>query len=186
MIFQQNRCPTVEFHRMLALAKPVKLSPFVRPKNSRFPAQRQACFVQNTTLKFARKSRQFMKIQIGSDEKFSSGFFARSEFLHSLQVIFQFINTTSFLGIGKFFGEISFFGFSRVAPFPPAAMNGLFKFIFVSVYLLAQQKLFIQNIKAVKFSFSRASNFFSKANEIRTLPFSLTRVSQMSSLRRPP
>ena len=114
---------------MLALAKPVKPSPFVRPKDSRFPAQRQACFVQNTTLKFARKSRQFMKVhQIGSDEKCSSGFFARSEFLHSLQVIFQFIKTTSFLGIGKFFGELSFFGFSRVVPCPPAAMNGLFKF----------------------------------------------------------
>ena len=77
-----------------------------------------------------------MKVHIGSDEKFSSGFFARSEFLHSLQVIFQFINTTSVLEIGKFFGELSFFGFSRVVPFPPAAMNGLFKFIFVSVYLL--------------------------------------------------
>ena len=60
---------------MLALAKPVvmKPSPFVRPKDSRFPAQRQACFVQNTTLKFARKSRQFMKVPIGSAEKFSSG-----------------------------------------------------------------------------------------------------------------
>ena len=140
---------------MLALAKPVKPSPFVRPKDSRFPAQRQACFVKNTTLKFARKSRQFMKVHIGSDEKFSSGFFARFEFLHSLQVIFQFINTTSVLGIGKFFGgELSFFGFSRVVPFPPAAMNGLFKSIFVSVYLLPQQK-FIQNIKAVKFSFSQ-------------------------------
>ena len=146
---------------MLALAKPVKPSPFVRPKHSRFPAQRQAYFVQNTTLKFARKSRQFMKVHVGSDENFSSGFFARSEFLHSLQVISQFINTTSVLGIGKFFGELSFFGFSRVVPFPPAAMNGLLKFIFVSVYLVSQQKLFIQNVKAVKFSFSRAeSNFF--------------------------
>ena len=162
----------------------MKPSPFVRPKDSRFPAQRQACFVQNTTLKFARKSRLFVKVHIGSDENVSSGFFARSEFLHSLQVIFQFINTTSVLGIGKFFGELSFFGFSRVVPFRPAAMNGLFKFIFVSVYLLPQQKLFIQNIKAVKFSFSRAgSNFFSKANEIRTLPFSLTHVSQMNLLR---
>ena len=112
---------------MLALAKPVKPSPFVRPKDSRFPVQRQACFVQNTTLKFARKSRQFMKVHIGSDEKFSSGFFARSEFLHSPQIIFQFGNTTSVLGIGKFFGELSFFGFSRVVPFPPAPMNGLFK-----------------------------------------------------------
>ena len=189
MISQQNSCPAVEFHRMLALAKPVKSSPFVRPKDSGFPAQRQECFVQNTTLKFGRKSRQFMKVHIGSDEKISNGFFARFEFLHSLQVIFQFINTTSVLGIGKFFGgELSFFGFSsRVVPFPPAAMNGLLKFVFVSVYLLPQQKLFIQNIKAVKFSFSRAeSNFFSKANEIRTLPFSLTRVSQMNSLRRPP
>ena len=131
-----------------------------------------------------------MKVHIGSDEKFSSRSFARSEFLHSLQVIFQFVNITSVLGIGKFFGELSFFGFSRVVPFRPAAMNdmnGLFKFIFVSVYLLPQQKLFIQNIKAVKFSFSRAeSNFFSKANEISTLPFSLTHVSQMNLLRRSP
>ena len=151
---------------MLALAKPVKPSPFVRPKDSRFP-------VQNTILKFARKSRQFMKVHIGSDEKFSGGFFARFEFLHSLQVIFQFINTTSVLGIGKFFrGQLSFFGFSRVVSFPPAAMKGLFKFIFVSMYLLPQQKLFIQNIKAMKFSFSRAeSNFFSKANEIANCAF---------------
>ena len=89
---------------MLTLAKPVKPLPFVRPKDSRFPAQRQACFVQNTTLKFARKSRQFMKAHIGSEEKFSSGFLSRFEFLHSPQVIFQFINTTSVLGIGKFFG----------------------------------------------------------------------------------
>ena len=78
---------------MLPLAKPVKPSPFVRSKDSRFPDQRQACFVQNTTLKFDRKSRQFRKVHIGSDEKFSSGFFARSEFLHSFQVIFQFINS---------------------------------------------------------------------------------------------
>ena len=84
-----------------------------------------------------KSTLQFMKVHIGSDEKFSSGFFARFEFLHSLQVIFQFINTPSFLGNGKFFGgKLSFFGFSRVFPFPPAAMNGLFKFILVSVYLL--------------------------------------------------
>ena len=67
---------------MLALAKPVKPSPFVRPKDSRFPAQRQAFFVQNTTLKFARKSRQFMKVHIGSEEKFSSGFFGLSFFIY--------------------------------------------------------------------------------------------------------
>ena len=73
---------------ILALAKPVKPSPFVRPKDSRFHAQRQAYFVQNSTLKFARKSRQFMKVHLGSDEKFSSGFFARFEFLHSLQAVF--------------------------------------------------------------------------------------------------
>ena len=41
-------------------------------------------------------------------------------------------------------------------------------------------------IKAVKFPFSRTeSNFFSKANEIRTLLFSLTHVRQINSLRRP-
>ena len=46
---------------ILALTKPVKPSPFGRPKDSRFCAQRQACFVHNTTLKFARKSRQFIE-----------------------------------------------------------------------------------------------------------------------------
>ena len=58
---------------ILALAKPVKPSPFVGPKDSRFPARRHAHLVQNTTLKFARKSCQFIKVHIGSDEKFSSG-----------------------------------------------------------------------------------------------------------------
>ena len=65
-----------------------------------------------------------MKVHIGSDEKFSSGLFARFEFLHSLQVVLQFINTTSVLGSASFSGgELSFFGFSRVVPFPPAAMK---------------------------------------------------------------
>ena len=58
---------------ILAFAKPGKPSPFVRPKDSRFPAQRQAYFVQNTTLKFARKGRQFINVHISSDEKFLSG-----------------------------------------------------------------------------------------------------------------
>ena len=113
-----------------------------------------------------------MKVHIAFDEKFSSGFFARFEFLHSLQVIFQFINTTSVLGIGKFFGsELSFFGFSRVVPFPPAAINGLFKFIFVSVHLLPQQK-FIQNIKAVKFhSVEQNQTFFRKPMKFAHCPF---------------
>ena len=31
-----------------------------------------------------------MKVHIASDEKFSSGLFARLEFLHALQVVFQF------------------------------------------------------------------------------------------------
>ena len=68
-----------------------------------------------------------MKVHIGSDEKFFSGFFARFEFLHSLQVVFQFINTTSVLGIGKFVRRQTFIfrGFSRVVPFPPAAMKSL-------------------------------------------------------------
>ena len=87
---------------MLALSKSVKPSPSVRPNDSRFPARSQACFAQNTTLKFARKSRQFMKVHISSDEKFFSGFFARSEFLHLLQVIFHFINTMSVLGSASF------------------------------------------------------------------------------------
>ena len=142
----------------------------------------------DSPLKFARKSRQFKKVHRGSNEKFSSGFFARFEFLHSLQVIFQFINITSALGIGKFFGgELSVFGFSRIVPFPPAAMNGLFNFIFVSVYLVPQHKLFIKNyIGGEVFIQSSRIKLFAKANEIRTLPFSLTHVSQMNSLRRPP
>ena len=37
------------------------------------------------------KASQFMKVHIASDEKFSSGLFARKEFLRSLQVVFQFI-----------------------------------------------------------------------------------------------
>ena len=49
-----------------------------------------------------------MKIHIASEEKFSSGFFVRFEFLHSLQVVFQFINTASVLGIVKFFSAASF------------------------------------------------------------------------------
>ena len=80
------------FIQILALAKPVKPSPFVRPKvpfSLLIDAQRQAYFVQNTTLKFVRKSHQFMKVHVGSDEKFSSGLFAPLEFLHSLQVVFD-------------------------------------------------------------------------------------------------
>ena len=30
-----------------------------------------------------------MKVHVGSDEKFSSGLFARLEFLHALQVVFD-------------------------------------------------------------------------------------------------
>ena len=78
--------------QILALAKPVKPSPFVWPKvpfSLLIDAQRQAYFVQNTTLKFVRKSHQFMKVHVGSDEKFSSGLFAQLEFLHSLQVVFD-------------------------------------------------------------------------------------------------
>ena len=107
---------------MLALANPVKPSPFVRPKDSRFPAQRRACFVQNTTLKFARKSRQFMKVHIGSDEKFSSASsFARFKFLHSLQVIFQFKHNFC-PRVGKFFGrELIIFRFSQGCPLPASS-----------------------------------------------------------------
>ena len=92
-----------------------------------------------------------MKVHIGSDEKFPVGLFARFEFLHSLQVVFQFINTTSVLGIGKFFRRRAFIFrvFPQLSPFPLAAMKSFLN-IFVSVYLLPQQKL----LKAVKFSFS--------------------------------
>ena len=108
---------------MLAPAKPVKPSPFVRPKDSRFPTQRQACFAQNTTLKFVRKSRQFMKVHIGSDEKFSSGFFARFEFLHTLQVIFQFINTLLLSSGSASFSAASFYfsAFFQGCPLPASS-----------------------------------------------------------------
>ena len=108
---------------MLALAKPVKPLPFVRSKDSRFPAQREACFVQNATLKFARKSCQFIKVHIGSVENFPvASCFARFKFLHSLQVIFQFINTTSVLRIGKFFGgELIIFRFFQGCPLPASS-----------------------------------------------------------------
>ena len=46
--------------------------------NFRSPALRPAYFVRKTTLKFARKSPQYMRVQIGSDEIFSSVFCARS------------------------------------------------------------------------------------------------------------
>ena len=99
-----------------------------------------------------------MKVHIGSDEKFSCGLFARFEFLHSLQVVFQFINTTSVLRIGKFVRRRAFiFRFFQSCPLP-ASSDEVFKFIFVSVYLLPQQKLFTQNIKAGKFSFSAAES----------------------------
>ena len=63
-----------------------------------------------------------MKVHIGSDEKFSSGFFARFEFLRSLQVVFQFINTTSVLGIGKFFRRRAFiFRFFQSCPLPASS-----------------------------------------------------------------
>ena len=63
-------------------------------------------------------------LHVGSDENFSIVLFVRFEFLHSLQVVFQFINTTSVLGVGKFARHRTFiFRFSRVVPFPPAAMK---------------------------------------------------------------
>ena len=108
---------------MLALAKPVKPSPFVTPKDCRFPAERPAYFVQKTTLKSARKSRQFMKVHVGSEEKFSTFFrFARFEFFHSLQVVVQFININrnqQVCSAANFHLSV----FSRVVPFPSAAMK---------------------------------------------------------------
>ena len=123
-----------------------------------------------------------MKVHVGSDEKASTFFrLARFEFLHSLQVVFQFINTTSVLGIraSLFGGELSSFGFSRVVPFQPAAMKSFFKFIFVSVYLVLDRKFFIQNIKAVKFSFSRVESncFFRNSMKLAHCSFLDTRQS---------
>ena len=66
-----------------------------------------------------------MKVHIGSDEKFSSGFSARFEFLHSLQVVFRSLQTQILCpgSASLFASELSFFGFSRVVPFPPAAIK---------------------------------------------------------------
>ena len=66
-----------------------------------------------------------MKVHTGSEEKFSNVFFARFEFLLSLQDVFQFIiiNTTSVLGIGKFCLAASFHFSFFFSPFPPAAMK---------------------------------------------------------------
>ena len=64
-----------------------------------------------------------MKVHIASDEKFSSGLFARLEFLRSLQVVFQFTQLLCSGSASLFGGELSFFVFSRVVPFPPAAMK---------------------------------------------------------------
>ena len=118
---------------ILALAKPVKPTPFVRPKDSdSLPAS--SIFCSNAALTFARKSRQFMKEHVDSDEKFSSGFSARFEFLriHSLQFV-QFCSLqTQVLCPGSaslFSSDLSFFVFSRVVPFPPAAMKSF------SIYL---------------------------------------------------
>ena len=63
-----------------------------------------------------------MKVHIGSDEKFSSGLFARLEFLNSLHVVFQFINTASVLGIGKFVRRRAFiFHFFQSCPLPASS-----------------------------------------------------------------
>ena len=73
-----------------------------------------------------------MKVHVDSDEKFSSGFSARFEFLHSLQVVqFHSLQTQVLCpGSASLFGsDLSFFVFSRVVPFPPAAMKSF------SIYL---------------------------------------------------
>ena len=63
-----------------------------------------------------------MKVHIASDEKFSSGLFALLEFLHSLQVVFQFINTAYVLGIGKFVRRRAFiFRFFQSCPLPASS-----------------------------------------------------------------
>ena len=77
--------------------------------NFQIPAVFPPYFVRKTTLKFTRKSQQHMKVHVGSNEIFSSVFFARSFesfFIHLLLSkrfhIFQFTNITSVLAIGKF------------------------------------------------------------------------------------
>ena len=61
-------------------------------------------------------------LHVGSDEKFSLVFFARFKFLHSLQVVFQFISTTSVLGIGKFVRRRTFiFRFFQSCPLPASS-----------------------------------------------------------------
>ena len=80
------------------------------PNNFQFrQPRRPAYFVRKTTSSSLAKSQQHMKVHVGSDEIFSSFFFARSFeslFIHLLLTkrchIFQFINTTSVLAIGKF------------------------------------------------------------------------------------
>ena len=95
LISQQNSCSCrgipYKYSPSLSRWNLRRLSGPKIPVSLLIDAQRQGYFVQNTTLKLARKSRQFMRVHISSDEKFSSGLFARLEFLHSLQVVFQFI-----------------------------------------------------------------------------------------------
>ena len=131
MISQKNSCPCrgIPYKIILALAKPVKPSPFVRPKDSIFPAHRcsaSSIFCSDTTLKFARKSRQFMKVHIAFDEKFSSGLLARLEFLHTLQVVFQFIKH-SFCARDRQVCSVASFHFSFFQSCPlPASSDEVF------------------------------------------------------------
>ena len=105
-------------------------------------------------------------------KKISSFFrFARFEFLHSLQVVFQFINTSSVLGIGKFVRRRTFiFRFFQTCPLPASSHEVFFKFIFVSVYLVLQQ-IFHTKYKSgeVFIHSSRIKLQFLKVNEIDTL-----------------
>ena len=58
-----------------------------------------------------------MKVHIGSDEKFSSGLFARLEFLHSHQVVFQIKKQRLCSGSASLLGgELSFFVFPELSP----------------------------------------------------------------------
>ena len=88
-----------------------------------------------------------MKVHVASDEKFSSGSFAWLEFLHSLQVVFQFIKHSFCAWDRQVCLAASFhFSFFQSCPLPASSDEVFFKFIFVSLYLLPRQKLFIQNI----------------------------------------
>ena len=78
-----------------------------------------------------------MTVHIGSDEKFSSGLFVQFEFLHSLQVVFQFINTTSL----------------QSCPLPTSSDEVINLSSFPCIYFHSKNCSY-KIVEAVKFSFS--------------------------------